>query len=66
MFMKNYPLAHAVTYKTTHWPTQSREYVVQWVVLNNQQNICLGVRQLTLTDFVTEISGALSPRHALP
>ena len=47
-------------------PRGHRDYVGQWVVLNNQQNMCLGVRQLTLTDFVTGVSGALSPRYALP
>ena len=46
-------------YRTTHWPTESRGYVGQWVVLYNQQNICLRVRQLILTDFVTGIFGAL-------
>ena len=44
----------------------ARDYVALWVVLYNQQKICLGVGQLTLTDFVTWISVALSPRHALP
>ena len=34
-----------------------------FLVIYNQQKICLGVRQLILTDFVTGISGALpSPR----
>ena len=74
--------AHVRTADLTMWPPgvgyielptgprSHRDYVAQWVVLDyyisNQQKICLVVRQLTLTDFVTGISGALSPRHALP
>ena len=46
-------------------PPELRSHVTQWAVLYHQQNICLGVPQLTLTDFVTGISGALPPRHAL-
>ena len=40
--------------------------IPQWVVIYNQRKICLGVRQLILTDFLTGLSWALSPRHALP
>ena len=43
-----------------------RDYVAQCVVIYNQQNICLRVHQLTLTDFVSVISGAPpSPRNTV-
>ena len=44
---------------TTHWPTQSRDYVGPWVVQYNQQNKCLRVRHLVVTDYEIGISGAL-------
>ena len=43
----------------TDLPSRHDDLADQWVVLYNQQKICLRVRQFTLADFATGISEAL-------